>query len=52
MYSQCDADGNKYLIMDAITEHKKDQTAVEKADAFLIVNGREQHNETTKGWLF
>ena len=49
MYSQCDADGNKYLITDAITNHKKDQTEVEKSDTFVIVNGQEKHKKTTKG---
>ena len=42
MYSQCDADGNQYLLMDAITDHKKDKTAIEKTNAIVVVNGRPQ----------
>ena len=49
MYSQYDADVNQYLVMDTITDHNKDQTAVDKADTFVIVNGQAQHKKTTKG---
>ena len=42
MYSQCDANGHKYLLMDAITDHKKDKTAIEKTNAIVVVNGRPQ----------
>ena len=52
MYSQCDADGNQYLLMEGIMDHKKDQTAYEKADGLVVVNGRPQQKKTTKGWLF
>ena len=52
IYSQCDADGDQYLLMDAITDHKKDQKAIEKSDAIVVVNGRPQQNKTTKGWFF
>ena len=40
MYSQCDADINQYLLMDAITDYKKDQMAIEKTDMIVVVNCR------------
>ena len=38
--------------MDAITNHKKDQTAIEKTDVIVVVNGRPQQKKKTKGWFF
>jgi hypothetical protein len=32
MYAQCDIEGNQYLLLDAIVDHRKDGHAVEKAD--------------------
>ena len=52
MYSQCDADGNQYLLMDATTDHKKDQMEIEKTNAVIVVNVRPQQQKTTKGWFF
>ena len=52
MYSQCDFDRNQYLLMDDITNHKKDQTEIKNTDAIVVVNGQPQQNKTTKGWLF
>ena len=52
MYSQCNADGSQYLLMDAITDHKKDQTAIEKSDAIVVANGRQQQKKTTRGCFF
>ena len=50
MYSQCDLDGNQYLLMDAIIDHKVDSTAVKDADRYVIVNGRQYPRKTTSGW--
>lgn len=50
MYAQCDADGNQYLLLDAITDHKTDWTAVKKADQYIVVNGRRHLRKTTVGW--
>ena len=52
MYLQRDADGNQYLLIDAITDHKKYQTSIEKSDAIVVVNGRQKQNKTTKGLFF
>ena len=50
MYAQCDIEGNQYLLMDAIVEHKTDDTAVKFADRFITVNGKQHHKKTTAGW--
>ena len=38
LYSHFDADGNQYLLMDAITDHKKYQTSIEKVDVIIVLN--------------
>ena len=50
MYAQCDFDGNQYLLMDSITDHKADGHAVKKADGMTHHNGRAYPKKTTKGW--
>jgi hypothetical protein len=41
MYAQCDPDGNQYIIMDSIVDHKTSDKAVKKCDQFITVNGRQ-----------
>ena len=50
MWAQCDIDRNQMLLMDAITDHKSDQSTVEPADAHITVNVRRHARKTTKGW--
>ena len=50
MWAQCDIDGNQWLLMEAIVDHRSDKTAVRKQDATIIVNGRKQQIKTTRGW--
>ena len=50
MYAQCNADGEQYLLLNGIKDHKKDGNAVEKADAYLNINGKSHRKKTTKGW--
>ena len=50
MYAQCNVDGEQYLLLKSICDHKKDGHAVEKADAYIIVNNRKSLRKTTKGW--
>ena len=50
MISQCDLEGNQFLLMDSIVDHKKDGHAVELADQYVYVNGRQHQRKTTKGW--
>ena len=50
MYSMCDPMGNQQMLFDAITEHQKDGTALDHADRFVVVNGKQHLRKTTKGW--
>ena len=50
MITQCDLDGNQFLLLESITDHQKDQSAVLWEDQHVTVNGRRQHRITTKGW--
>ena len=40
MWSQCDTEGNQYLLMDEIIDHKSNRHAVQKADMYVVKNGR------------
>ena len=51
MYSQCDAEGNQYLLLEAIVDHRKDGHAVEKADMYIKAGSNRQLRKTTKGWF-
>ena len=51
MWSQCDAEGNQYLLLDAIVDFRKDGHAVDGADGFTIEKGRKTRRKTTKGWF-
>ena len=50
MWAQCDIDGNQWLLMEAIIDHRSDETAIPKDKAFITVNNRKQRVKTTKGW--
>ena len=50
MYAQCNPDGEQFLIMESIRDHKKDGHAVDIADAYIYPNGRKKRKKTTKGW--
>ena len=47
MWAQCDIDGNQWLLMEAIVDHRSDKTAVRKQDAMIVINGRKQQIKTT-----
>lgn len=50
IYSQCDTDGNQYLILDELVDHKKDGHAVNISDQYITVKGRRYKRKTTVGW--
>ena len=44
-------DGYQVLLFDAIIDHKRDETAMTKADkTFVGANGREYFRRSTRGW--
>ena len=52
MLSMCDPEGHQYLLMKHIVDHKKDDNAVAKEDAWIYDRGRKYPKKTTKGWKF
>jgi hypothetical protein len=49
LYSQVDSEGNEYLILSEIIDHRKSHDAVARDDGFLDAEKR-QPKRTTKGW--
>jgi hypothetical protein len=50
MLSMCDEEGNQYLLLNHIVDHKKEENAVPKGDAFVWIRCRKYPKKTTKGW--
>ena len=50
MYAQCTPDGQQFIVLQSLCDHKKDETAISKDDAYVTVNGRTSRRKTTKGW--
>ena len=50
MWTQCDEEGNQFLLLDAIVDWSKDSSAVEDADKYVTVRDRRSLRQTTKGW--
>ena len=50
LYSQIDDIGNKHLLLEDIIDHKQNQNAIDKRDAFVrMKNGVQRRKETTQG---
>jgi hypothetical protein len=52
VYAQCDTEGNQFIIMDCIVDHKKDGHALERADMYIKQGRNKQVRKSTKGWHF
>ncbi len=51
LYSQLDEEGNRHALLSDIVDHRRDQQAVDIADAFVSrKNGVKRRRETTMGW--
>lgn len=50
MWSQCDPQGNQFLLLDAIVDHRTDGNEIQHADRFVTKGGRQYLKKTTKGW--
>ena len=48
MWAQCDIDGNQWLLMEGIVDHRKDETALTEDNGYVSVNGRQHRVKTTK----
>ena len=49
MFTQCDPEGNQYLLFDSIIDHEVDNTAITNRDRYIHVNGHNHHWKTTRG---
>ena len=50
MYTQCDADGNGYLLLDALVDYHKDNKAVFLTEQHSSIRGRPVTHKTTESW--
>jgi hypothetical protein len=51
VYAQCDADGNQYILLDAIMDYRKDPSvAVTRNDQVLVDDGKKIVKCSTRGW--
>jgi hypothetical protein len=50
LYSQCDPDGNEFVLLDSIVDWRKDNSAVNPKDQARIVDGKKVIKRSTKGW--
>jgi hypothetical protein len=50
MFSQVDEEGHRHLLLDDITDFHKNETAIDKEDAFVeMANGVRRWRYTTQG---
>jgi hypothetical protein len=51
LFSQVDEEGHRYILLDDIIDFRRDENAIDKADAFVIMrNGVRWRRQTTQGW--
>lgn len=49
-FAQIDDDGNRFVLLDSIVDHRTDGTELQHDDAFVTSkNDGKRYNETTKG---
>jgi hypothetical protein len=51
IYAQCDADGNQYVLLDAIVDYHKDPSVAVAWDTQVtMVDGKKIIKRSTRGW--
>jgi hypothetical protein len=51
LFSQVDEEGHRHILLDDIIDFRRDETAIDKADAFITMrNGVKRRRKTTQGW--
>ena len=51
MWAQVDNEGQQYLLLDQITEHRRHDSAVDKNDQYVVTKrGNKKLRQTTVGW--
>ena len=49
-YTQCDADGNEYLLLDSLIDYCKDNKAISLTEQQISIGGRQVTHKTNTGW--
>ena len=51
MFSQIDSEGRQHQLLQEITDHRKDASAITADDGFMVSrNGNQVPKKTTRGW--
>ena len=50
IYAQVDEEGNPFVLLDEIIDHKTDNSAITHDNGFVTVRGRSYPKRTTRGW--
>lgn len=50
MYSMCDEEGNQYLLLAGIVDHRKEAGAVSRADMYIQKGSNTHIRKSTRGW--
>ena len=51
LFAQIDENGNRFVMIDEIVDHRRNDSAVSIDDAFFVTSqGTRQRRRTTKGW--
>ena len=50
MYAQCDVVANKYLLLAAFFDHRKNVSALSEEDQKIVVKGKTTIRKYTVGW--
>ena len=52
MYAQVDDEGNEFILLDEITDHRSDASAIPITNGTIrSANGSEKPKKTTRGWF-
>ena len=52
MYAQVDSEGNQYLLLQEITDHQSDNSAIPISEGTVRrANGSQKPKKTTQGWF-
>jgi hypothetical protein len=51
LYEQLDDEGKRHVLLTDIVDHKRDERAIDKRDAFITMkNGVKRRRQRTQGW--
>ena len=50
MYTQCDVDGNEYLLLEAFINHRKDGSALSVEEQKVVIKGQKILRKSSAGW--